>query len=74
MKNTQIKQVLFVTAMVNVLSQSGVTYTFRALLDRVSQATFITESAVQLLGLKKICTSVLVTGLCKFKAPAPSLQ
>ncbi|KAJ0171792.1 hypothetical protein K1T71_012555 [Dendrolimus kikuchii] len=44
---------LLPTALVKVTSGTGTQVTLRALLDQCSQASYITESAVQLLGLKK---------------------
>lgn len=66
------QQILLATALVTVTSPKGVTHTLRALLDQGSQATFITEAAVQLMGLQKSATSILVTGLGKAKTPTPS--
>ncbi|XP_045504512.1 uncharacterized protein LOC123701161 [Colias croceus] len=47
-------QGLLATALVNVESRSGAAFVLRALMDQGSQVSFITESAVQLLGLKKL--------------------
>lgn len=44
---------LLPTALVKVTSGTGTEATLRSLLDQCSQASYITESAVQLLGLKK---------------------
>ncbi|XP_045450171.1 uncharacterized protein LOC123658924 [Melitaea cinxia] len=56
-------QVLLATALVKVEMRSGATMTLRALLDQGSQASFITEAAVQLYGLKKIPHKSLISGL-----------
>ncbi|CAK1589183.1 unnamed protein product [Parnassius mnemosyne] len=55
--------VLLATAFVKVLSKIEVGITFRYLLDQGSQASFITENAVQTLGLKKIPTKVVISGV-----------
>lgn len=47
-------QVLLATALVNAKSHTGSIVTLRCLIDQGSQASFISEAAVQLLGLKKI--------------------
>ncbi|XP_073956541.1 uncharacterized protein [Choristoneura fumiferana] len=52
--STSHSQVLLATALVKAQSKSGTGITIRCLLDQGSQASFITEPAVQLLGLKKI--------------------
>lgn len=44
---------LLATALVNVESRTGTAIVLRALMDQGSQVSFITEAAVQLLGLKK---------------------
>lgn len=56
-----IKRVLLATAILNVKARNGTLIKLRALLDQGSQATFITEAAVQLLNLKKqrICVPIL---------------
>lgn len=56
-------EVLLATAKVNVKSRNGYNYIIRALLDQGSQASFITESTVQLLGLKRVPVSGRVSGL-----------
>lgn len=56
-------QVLLATALVKVESKTGVLMTLRSLLDQGSQASFITEAAVQLLGLKKFASRGLIAGL-----------
>lgn len=56
-------QVLLATAMVTAESKSGNRCALRSLLDQGSQASFITESAVQLLGLKKVPNMSLISGL-----------
>lgn len=56
-------QVLLATALVKAQSRSGLDITLRSLLDQGSQASFVTESAVQLLGLKKYASKSAVSGL-----------
>ncbi|XP_045490597.1 uncharacterized protein LOC123690703 [Pieris rapae] len=56
-------QVLLATALVRARNNSGSSMTLRALLDQGSQASFITESAVQLLGLKKIKSNSVISGV-----------
>ena len=55
--------VLLATAVVKANSRNGSTYTIRALLDQGSQASFITETTVQLLGLKRKPINGLVSGI-----------
>lgn len=55
-------QVMLATALVKVDSKNNC-YTFRALLDQGSQASFITEYAVQLLQLHKLPIRGIVSGL-----------
>lgn len=52
--STSHSQVLLATALVGIQSKAGTRVTVRCLLDQGSQASFITESTVQLLGLKKL--------------------
>lgn len=56
-------QVLLATALVNVESRTGTSVCLRSLLDQGSQASFITESAVQLLALKKSPIKTFISGL-----------
>ncbi|XP_028166873.1 uncharacterized protein LOC114357459 [Ostrinia furnacalis] len=56
-------EVLLATALVRVESQSGNMLTFRSLLDQGSQASFISESAARLLGLKRVACNVNVSGV-----------
>lgn len=56
-------QVILATAQIGVMDSSGSLVHLRALVDQGSQATFITESAVQLLRLKKTPQSANVTGI-----------
>lgn len=60
---TNNNQVLLATAQVGVKDRRGTIVYFRALVDQGSQATFITESAAQLLNLKKTPLSANVTGI-----------
>ncbi|KAL0901649.1 hypothetical protein ABMA27_006857 [Loxostege sticticalis] len=61
--NIQTHNVLVVTAVVKINSNNGVKYVIRALVDQGSQASFIIEETVQLLGLKKTHIDGLVSGL-----------
>lgn len=56
-------RVLLPTALVEAQTKSGHKQILRALLDQGSQTSFITESAVQLLGLKKIPTRSVISGI-----------
>ena len=56
-------QVLLATAIIKAESRNGYSQALRALLDQGSQASFITEAAVQLLQLKKIATKTAISGL-----------
>lgn len=56
-------QVLLATALVEAQTRYGSTQLLRVLLDQGSQASFITESAVQLLGLKKTATRTVISGI-----------
>lgn len=56
-------QVLLATALVDIESRTGAAVCLRSLLDQGSQASFVTESAVQLLGLKKSPIKTFVSGL-----------
>lgn len=56
-------QILLATALVRVFQPSGHSITLRALLDQGSQSSFISESAVQALGLKKRKVDVQVAGI-----------
>ncbi|XP_045542389.1 uncharacterized protein LOC123723515 [Papilio machaon] len=56
-------QVLLATAVVKARSRNGYSQVLRALLDQGSQASFITESAVQLLKLKKMAVKTTISGL-----------
>lgn len=61
--STSRNQVLLATALVKAQSRNGSGITLRCLLDQGSQASLITESAVQLLGLKKIQHNSTISGL-----------
>lgn len=54
--------VMLATTLIKIESKQTI-YTVRALLDQGSQASFITENTVQLLGLRKIPVSGVVSGL-----------
>lgn len=55
--------ILLATALVKAESKNGTDMVLRCLLDQGSQASFITESTVQLLGLKKLPIKGHVSGL-----------
>ncbi|XP_018397720.1 PREDICTED: uncharacterized protein LOC108775764 [Cyphomyrmex costatus] len=55
--------VLLATALVAVISQSGEQFQLRALLDQGSEASFISESAAQLLKLSRKPASVPILGI-----------
>lgn len=59
----QSYKVLLATATVNAKSRNGCNYVLRALVDQGSQASFVTEATVQLLGLKRLPVNGLVSGL-----------
>lgn len=56
-------QVLLATAKVRVRGKDGKKHTLRALIDQGSQASFITTSAVQRLGLPRVHSFSKVTGV-----------
>ncbi|XP_049886588.1 uncharacterized protein LOC126381097 [Pectinophora gossypiella] len=56
-------QVLLATALVTSRSNTGTEVTLRFLLDQGSQVSFITESAAQTLGLKKVPNKIHVSGV-----------
>lgn len=55
--------VLLTTALVKAESKNGIYHVVRALLDQGSQGSFVTESLVQYLGLKKIPSKNTVLGV-----------
>lgn len=57
------QNILLATALVGVESRIGKTHIFRALIDQGSQASFVTEEFVQMLGLKRIKINGVVSGL-----------
>ncbi|XP_063543203.1 uncharacterized protein LOC134751690 [Cydia strobilella] len=57
------KQVILATAQIYLKDSSGSLVQLRALIDQGSEGTFITESAVQLLRLKKTFQPANITGL-----------
>ncbi|KAJ0169193.1 hypothetical protein K1T71_015320 [Dendrolimus kikuchii] len=61
----EIGNVLLATAVVQSPSRTGQNYFLRALIDQGSQASFVTEEIVQLLGLKRKAISGCVSGLGK---------
>lgn len=60
-KKAVSNQVLLATALVEAETRNGYKQLLRALLDQGSQTSFITESAVQLLGLKKLPIKGFIT-------------
>ncbi|XP_060804340.1 uncharacterized protein LOC132902581 [Amyelois transitella] len=58
-----LPHVLLATALVDTFSNKHQVQTLRALIDQGSQASFVTEAVVQLLGLKKTSISGTITGL-----------
>ncbi|XP_062542065.1 uncharacterized protein LOC134210058 [Armigeres subalbatus] len=59
----RVKQVLLMTALVNVASRSGKIVKLRALLDSGSQVNLVSEAAVKLLSLPKYPANVPVVGV-----------
>ncbi|KAL0860934.1 hypothetical protein ABMA27_009466 [Loxostege sticticalis] len=62
-KDYKVSQVLLATALLDTTSRRGEKFVIRALLDQGSQSSFITESIVQLLGLKKIPVRSQISGV-----------
>ncbi|XP_052752341.1 uncharacterized protein LOC128200981 [Galleria mellonella] len=60
---TNNKQVILPTAQIKVKAKNGSTYVLRALVDQGSQASFVTEAAVQLLNLDRTPVIGKVTGI-----------
>lgn len=56
-------QILLATALVKAEARTGQVVVLRCLLDQGSQASFITESAVQSLGLKKTPHQISISGV-----------
>ncbi|CAG9557948.1 unnamed protein product [Danaus chrysippus] len=56
------QQVLLATALVKAVSRRGENLIIRALIDQGSQSSFITESTVQYLGLKKMSAKGRISG------------
>lgn len=59
----QTQNVLLATAVIRAKSRNGCKYFIRALLDQGSQASFVTEATVQLLGLERTSVNGWVSGL-----------
>ncbi|XP_045781798.1 uncharacterized protein LOC123878568 isoform X2 [Maniola jurtina] len=59
----QPNEVLLATALVKTRAKNGCEHHIRALLDQGSQASFITEATIQLLGLKRSPVNAWVSGL-----------
>lgn len=66
--NTEVNTTLLPTASVLLKSNSGRSVRVRALLDQGSQASFVTESVVQLLRADRTPTSIDVSGIGGLKA------
>ncbi|KAL0852869.1 hypothetical protein ABMA27_012663 [Loxostege sticticalis] len=62
-KDYKVSQVLLATALLDTTSRRGEKFVIRALLDQGSQSSFITESIVQLLSLKKIPVRSQISGV-----------
>lgn len=56
-------RILLATAIVKAQKRNGDIHQLRALLDQGSQASFVTETVVQLLNLKKIPSKSIISGL-----------
>ncbi|XP_049877869.1 uncharacterized protein LOC126375069 [Pectinophora gossypiella] len=56
-------QTLLATALVKAESRNGQSQILRVLIDQGSQASFISEAAVQLLNLNRICAKSTISGL-----------
>lgn len=68
--NPTTNHILLPTAIITIQSSDGIRGVFRALIDQGSQCSFITESAVQLLGVKKLPVSITVSGIGRAEAPS----
>ncbi|XP_071581644.1 uncharacterized protein [Temnothorax nylanderi] len=66
--NTTVNTTLLPTASVLLKNKSGRSVRIRALLDQGSQASFVTESVVQLLGAERERVSIQVSGIGGSKA------
>lgn len=62
-KQSTPKQILLATALVQAKARNGYAHLLRALIDQGSQASFVTESVVQQLGLRKIPNKSIISGL-----------
>ncbi|XP_050685659.1 uncharacterized protein LOC126980084 [Leptidea sinapis] len=62
-RENQSNNVLLATTLLKARSSNGERLLVRGLLDQGSQASFVTESAVQLLGLKRTSVNGFVSGL-----------
>lgn len=60
---------LLSTALINVINKHGEVFVLRALLDPCSQESFLSESAAQTLGLKRIHVNGHVSGLSQMRTP-----
>ncbi|XP_037961465.2 uncharacterized protein LOC119690459 [Plutella xylostella] len=62
-EETTNRTVLLATALIDVVSSSGESHVFRALIDQGSEASFVTARASELLGLKKTKINGTVSGV-----------
>lgn len=73
-KGGNANTVLLATAWVMIRAQNGAQFRLRCLLDQGSQASFISESAVQLLKLQKQKANVTVVGISASTAATSKLK
>lgn len=73
MKTEIINPVILATAKIRVESANGTKYILRALVDQGSQASFVTESAAQLLGLRRTKILGKISGISKGTITSRSL-
>ncbi|CAH2071427.1 unnamed protein product, partial [Iphiclides podalirius] len=62
-QQTVPNQILLATAIVKAEARNGEAHLLRALLDQGSQASFVTESTAQSLGLRKIARRSHISGV-----------
>lgn len=68
---TMSAEVMLATAIVNVVAPSGQTLEVRALIDSGAEASFISETLIQLLRLPKRKTGVVINGLQGARSSSP---
>lgn len=68
MKNDSRSSVLLPTAVVNVFDASGKTHPVRVLLDSGSQVSFVTDSLVKRLGLRRTHARLPISGISSVEA------